>query len=299
MNGLFERLKEMNLWHFWWIAVVSSEILTYCLTTISSHLLWGGVSNELLIIGAIDSFFVSLIVAGFVIFFILKLKGMETENRQLHLDLTAIRKMEQEKEALIAELQEALQEVKKLSGLLPICSSCKNIRDDTGYWNQIETYLKEHTDAEFSHSICPDCSQKLYGTYAEPARESDGFSFEIDLENNLIHVYCSGFFTVDDICNGAEQLYGDPLFKKGMNSIVDLTRARIDLDFDKVRDLAKFIKSMENQRGECRIATLVNSDFIYGIVRMLGALSDSTTSKIRPFKGYDEAYKWILEVVEP
>lgn len=67
-----------------------------------------------------------------------------------------------ERERLIGELEQALSEVKTLSGLLPICSSCKRIRDDKGYWNQIESYIHEHSEAQFSHSICPDCIKKLY-----------------------------------------------------------------------------------------------------------------------------------------
>lgn len=59
-------------------------------------------------------------------------------------------------------LNQALSEVKVLSGLLPICMSCKKIRDDKGYWNQIEIYIRERSDAEFSHGICPDCIEKLY-----------------------------------------------------------------------------------------------------------------------------------------
>ncbi len=61
-----------------------------------------------------------------------------------------------------AELQEALAKIKTLSGLLPICASCKKIRDDKGYWNRIETYISDHSEAEFSHSICPECTKKLY-----------------------------------------------------------------------------------------------------------------------------------------
>ena len=61
-----------------------------------------------------------------------------------------------------AQLQDALQKVRTLSGLLPICASCKRIRDDKGYWNQIESYIVEHTEADFSHSLCPDCTAKLY-----------------------------------------------------------------------------------------------------------------------------------------
>lgn len=59
-------------------------------------------------------------------------------------------------------LKDALAEVKILSGLLPICASCKKIRDDKGYWNQIEGYIREHSEAEFTHSICPECAKKLY-----------------------------------------------------------------------------------------------------------------------------------------
>ncbi len=60
------------------------------------------------------------------------------------------------------EKEKALTEVKTLSGLLPICASCKNIRDDKGYWNKIEAYIGTHSEAEFTHSICPDCAKKLY-----------------------------------------------------------------------------------------------------------------------------------------
>lgn len=60
------------------------------------------------------------------------------------------------------ELERALREVKILRGLLPICASCKRIRDDKGYWNQIETYLRENSDVEFTHGTCPDCAKKLY-----------------------------------------------------------------------------------------------------------------------------------------
>lgn len=81
-------------------------------------------------------------------------------------DITERMRAAEERERLISELQRALSEVKILSGLLPICASCKKIRDDRGYWNQIESYIRDRSDAEFSHSICPECTQKFYsGTY--------------------------------------------------------------------------------------------------------------------------------------
>jgi len=60
------------------------------------------------------------------------------------------------------ELEEALSQIKTLKGFLPICASCKRIRNDEGYWQQIEAYIKEHSEAEFSHGICPECGKKLY-----------------------------------------------------------------------------------------------------------------------------------------
>ncbi len=77
-------------------------------------------------------------------------------------DITERKKMEEEREKLITKLQDALQKIKTLSGLVPICASCKKIRDDKGYWNQLESYIQEHTMAEFSHGLCPDCMKKLY-----------------------------------------------------------------------------------------------------------------------------------------
>jgi DNA-binding NarL/FixJ family response regulator len=72
---------------------------------------------------------------------------------------------ETERETLIDKLQNALAQVKTLSGLLPICSGCKKIRDDQGYWNRIESYISEHSEAQFSHGICPDCAKKYFPDY--------------------------------------------------------------------------------------------------------------------------------------
>ena len=78
------------------------------------------------------------------------------------MDITPRREAEKEREELVNVLQEALAEVRKLSGLLPICASCKKVRDDKGYWEQVETYIEKRTEAEFSHSICPECEKRLY-----------------------------------------------------------------------------------------------------------------------------------------
>ncbi|MBU1068915.1 PAS domain S-box protein [Myxococcota bacterium] len=81
------------------------------------------------------------------------------------IDITGRKLAELERERLVGELTQALSEVKKLSGLLPICANCKKIRDDQGYWSQVETYIGKHTNAQFSHGICPDCAAQLYPEY--------------------------------------------------------------------------------------------------------------------------------------
>lgn len=80
-------------------------------------------------------------------------------------DITKRKEAELERERLVAELQQALAKVKLLSGFIPICASCKKIRNDAGYWQQIEVYIRDHSEAKFSHGICPDCGKKLYGEF--------------------------------------------------------------------------------------------------------------------------------------
>jgi len=70
-----------------------------------------------------------------------------------------------ERETLIADLRKALAEIKTLHGILPICASCKKIRDDKGAWTQMEEYISKHTEAEFSHGLCQECAKKLYPAY--------------------------------------------------------------------------------------------------------------------------------------
>ncbi|WP_462324236.1 PAS domain S-box protein [Desulfoplanes sp.] len=77
-------------------------------------------------------------------------------------DITERNKKEREREELIEKLEKALKEIKQLQGIIPICASCKNIRDDQGAWKQLEEYISDHSDAEFSHGICPECAEKLY-----------------------------------------------------------------------------------------------------------------------------------------
>jgi PAS domain S-box-containing protein len=93
------------------------------------------------------------------------IKNKDDACRQIRVSVSVIteRKLAQEqRDKLITELQKALSEVKTLRGFLPICANCKNIRNDKGYWEHIEKYIHDRSDAVFSHSICPECVKKLY-----------------------------------------------------------------------------------------------------------------------------------------
>lgn len=88
-------------------------------------------------------------------------KGGPEKLRGFMLDITARKNAEEERERLIAELQDALQNIKALKGLLPICAWCKKIRNDSGYWQQVELYIQDHSDAQFTHGMCPECRSKI------------------------------------------------------------------------------------------------------------------------------------------
>ena len=71
------------------------------------------------------------------------------------------------------KVEEAIEKINVLSGMLPICGHCKKIRDDSGYWSQIEVYVRDHSEAEFSHGLCPDCLQEHYPEYADRVKKGE------------------------------------------------------------------------------------------------------------------------------
>ena len=102
----------------------------------------------------------------------LEVKGKSLLCSIIH-DVTDRKKIENERDNLIGDLQKTLAEIKTLRGILPICSHCKKIRDDSGYWNQLEAYLDTHSDVKFSHGICPDCIIKLYPDFLNETEEDE------------------------------------------------------------------------------------------------------------------------------
>jgi len=91
-------------------------------------------------------------------------------------DISERKKHEQEREQLIAQLKSALAEVKNLSGLIPICAWCKNVRSDTGYWETVEQYVRHHSDADFSHGVCPTCAAKFKDEIVRANQKAEALS---------------------------------------------------------------------------------------------------------------------------
>ena len=87
-------------------------------------------------------------------------------------DITEQKRLDQERDQLIQRLQDALSKIRVLRGLIPICASCKSVRDDKGFWHKVEKYIRDHSDAQLTHGLCPDCVRKLYPELHERGRSA-------------------------------------------------------------------------------------------------------------------------------
>ena len=106
---------------------------------------------------------------------------MKQRVKELEIQANEMRREEDERKDLVEKLQKTLAQVEELRGILPICSSCKKIRDDSGFWYEIEPYIASHSQVEFSHSICPDCEEELYPEFSkERGSAADGHRFKDD-----------------------------------------------------------------------------------------------------------------------
>lgn len=119
--------------------------------------------NDLIVHFHLDHITITILMVLFVAVGIILITRMIVKwNHSLKMEILKRTAAEAQKAEVVKELHQALSEVKVLCGFLPICASCKKIRDDKGYWNQIEVYIRNHSGAEFSHGLCPDCATKLY-----------------------------------------------------------------------------------------------------------------------------------------
>jgi hypothetical protein len=160
---LFAAMGHLYRKRRYWTQDVFVMLISAVLLTIFSEIVftfYDGVYDLTNVLGHL------LKIATFLLLYAAVVRGTLSEPyRNLFGEL---KKSKDDQDKLIAELKDALAHVKQLQGFLPICAECKQVRDDRGYWMQIEAYISEHSEAKFSHGLCPDCIRKLYPEYKEP-----------------------------------------------------------------------------------------------------------------------------------
>lgn len=151
------RLRERQIIVF---GVVGAIVFSEIIVALIHYAIWGGkISNETVFAGFMTPLLDALVILFFIVAIITRLKDKARELNDAN-----------------RTLEEALASVRQLTGLLPICMQCKRVRDDKGYWNQIEAYISEHSEARFSHGLCPSCREKYYPTFEKlihPGRNPD------------------------------------------------------------------------------------------------------------------------------
>jgi PAS domain S-box-containing protein len=161
LAGIDGGLNAVDLIHPDYFDIIQQVHLRYAGESIANRTLYDRVMSqetfEWVLRRSDGSFFPGEVEASYV----LDHEGVPVRARYLFRDISERKRGEEERSRLIAELQEAVDNVRTLSGLLPICSICKNIRDDSGYWTQIESYIRKRASTDFSHGLCPSCRAEL------------------------------------------------------------------------------------------------------------------------------------------
>jgi uncharacterized membrane protein YraQ (UPF0718 family) len=138
------------------VSILGFTVFLSLIELLNRYILPENTLLQSIVVTVIISFLISLLLHY------LFAKKQQQRSRQLQQQRDALLQAHHDKDKVIEILKEALDEIKTLSGLLPICASCKKIRDDEGYWHQVESFIRKHTHAEFTHSLCPECLEKLY-----------------------------------------------------------------------------------------------------------------------------------------
>ncbi|MBW1644754.1 MAG: hypothetical protein JRJ56_00250 [Deltaproteobacteria bacterium] len=157
-------------------------VIFYCFTFIRARFIWATITGiiillmfevtsiwlsdpPLVILLRNNFFFISALFIGMVSCYSLEYFARENFYHMVKLagEKAKLARTNEKLQVHLRELEKAQKEIKILSGFLPICANCKKIRDDSGYWQQIESYISAHSEAIFSHALCPDCIEKLYG----------------------------------------------------------------------------------------------------------------------------------------
>ncbi len=162
---------EKKIFYFLMLSIFCTIISELCFTSYTNNYGFANLLGHYFKIFSFLLIYEAIIKTGIEKPFNLIFLDLDKANKNLRKEIEIRLKIQKEKETLIASLEQALEEISTLQGMLPICSICKNIRDDKGYWNCIESYFSEHSELVFSHGLCPDCAQKHYPEFYDPGNK--------------------------------------------------------------------------------------------------------------------------------
>lgn len=159
---------ERKIFQLLMLSIICTIISELSFTTYSSNYGFANLVGHYFKIFSFFLIYKAIIETGIEKPFELIFLDLDKANKDLRQEIEVRTRTQKEKQKLIDSLKQAVEEIKTLQGMLPICSICKNIRDDKGYWNGIESYFSKHSELVFSHGLCPDCAQKHYPEFYKP-----------------------------------------------------------------------------------------------------------------------------------
>lgn len=159
---------ERRIFRLLMLSIICTIISELSFTTYSSNYGFANLVGHYFKIFSFFLIYKAIIETGIEKPFELIFLDLDKANKDLRQEIEVRIRTQKEKQKLIDSLKQAVEEIKTLQGMLPICSICKNIRDDKGYWNGIESYFSKHSELVFSHGLCPDCAQKHYPEFYKP-----------------------------------------------------------------------------------------------------------------------------------
>jgi hypothetical protein len=154
---------ELNIYHFLILSIFCTIVSELAFTFYVNNYGFSNLVGHYFKLFSFYLIYKAIIETGIQKPYKIIFKELDASNKKLNKEIDARIKSEKNRERVIKKLEAALAEVNTLSGLLPICAKCKKIRDDEGYWNRIESYFHKHSDIKFSHGMCSDCMDEMYG----------------------------------------------------------------------------------------------------------------------------------------
>ena len=227
---------------------------------------------------ATNAYYSSLAVANLLGF--LMWRRLQISRRQVFHALT-------QEVRLRESLERSLTEVKVLRGILPICSQCKRVRDDDGFWHQVEVYFRDRAEVDFSHGLCPTCLPLFEEKLRVPR------SFRIDLDRATVISRASGTLGAREITAIVESYALHADYRPEMDILWDLRDARFLIELEEVNALAEHFSTLGTRDTPHKGAFVVGDDLTEMVTRMFARVGPEHVVDYRTFEDLTEALEWL------